>query len=120
MKKNRQLMILEIISKHNVETQDELIEYLRKENFHVTQATVSRDIRELDLIKVTTPQGIYKYTMANASENDRKKSGGLGNVVVNAVVSIDFAQNIIVLKTSPGMSGAVAVEIDRLSIPEIL
>ena len=120
MKKSRQQKIIEIISQYNVETQDELIEYLQKENFHVTQATVSRDIRELDLIKITTPQGVYKYTRAHSSERDRKREGGLGNAVVNAVLSVDFAQNIIVLKTSPGMSDAVAVEIDRHSIPGIL
>ena len=73
MKKNRQMKVLEIISKHDVETQDELIELLKAEEYYVTQATISRDIRELDLIKVSTQRGTYKYTVSSHAENEKKK-----------------------------------------------
>ena len=120
MKKNRQMRILEIISKHEVETQDDLIDLLQKEEYYVTQATISRDIRELDLIKITTPGGKYKYTVGSHSAHDNQKKNHVGNAVMSAIRSIDYGQNIIVIKTLPGMSDAVAIEIDRISVNEIL
>lgn len=120
MKKNRQMKVLEIISKHEVETQDELIELLKAEEYYVTQATISRDIRELDLIKISTPRGTYKYTVSSHAENEKKKTSHLGNALVSSLVSIDFANNIIVVKTVPGMSNAVAIEIERIHMPEML
>ncbi len=120
MKKNRQLKILDIISKYEVETQEELLDYLQKENFCVTQATVSRDIRDLDLVKITTSKGTYKYTTAHISEHESRKRSGMGASVVTSLQSVDCAQNILVLKTLPGMSAALAVEIDSLSEPKIL
>ena len=120
MKKNRQMKVLEIISKHDVETQDELIELLKAEEYYVTQATISRDIRELDLIKVSTQRGTYKYTVSSHAENEKKKTSHLGNALVSSLVSIDFAGNIIVVKTVPGMSNAIAIEIERIHRPEML
>ena len=120
MKKNRQMKVLEIISKHDVETQDELIELLKAEEYYVTQATISRDIRELDLIKVSTQRGTYKYTVSSHAENEKKKTSHLGNALVSSLVSIDFAGNIIVVKTVPGMSNAIAIEIERIHMPEML
>lgn len=120
MKKNRQMKVLEIISKHEVETQDELIELLKAEEYYVTQATISRDIRELDLIKISTPRGTYKYTVSSHAENEKKKTSHLGNALVSSLVSIDFANNIIVVKTVPGMSNAIAIEIERIHMPEML
>ena len=120
MKKNRQMKVLEIISKHEVETQDELIELLRAEDYYVTQATISRDIRELDLIKISTQRGTYKYTVSSHAENEKKKTTHFGNALVSSLVSIDYAQNIIVVKTVPGMSNAIAIEIDRIHILDML
>ena len=112
--------MLEIISKHEVETQDELIELLRAEDYYVTQATVSRDIRELDLIKISTQRGTYKYTVSSHAENEKKKASHFGNALVSSIASVDFAQNIIVVKTVPGMSNAIAIEVDRVHIPDML
>lgn len=121
MKNNRQKKIIEIISSRDVETQDELIECLRQEGFHVTQATVSRDIRELDIIKISTDSGRYKYTASFVPESNVKLSGTFGGSLSGGVISsINCAGNIIVIKTSPGMSGAVAVAVDSMSDPEIL
>lgn len=120
MKKNRQMKILEIISKYEVETQDDLIDLLKKEDYYVTQATISRDIRELDLIKVTTPSGKYKYTVGSHPAHETQKKSHIGNAVLSAIRSIDYGQNIIVVKTLPGMSDAVAIEIDRIQVSEIL
>lgn len=120
MKKNRQMKVLEIISKHDVETQDELIELLKAEEYYVTQATISRDIRELDLIKVSTQRGTYKYTVSSHAENEKKKTSHFGNALVSSLVSIDFAGNVIVVKTVPGMSNAIAIEIERIHMPEML
>lgn len=119
MKKKRQEKIIEIISQNEVETQDELLDYLRRENFYVTQATISRDIRELELVKKTTSKGTYKYSVSPAMNLNN-----IGNVVestlVSAIVSINFAQNIVVIKTIPGHSPAVAVAIDKLQSAGIL
>lgn len=120
MKKNRQMKVLEIISKHEVETQDELIELLKAEDYYVTQATISRDIRELDLIKISTARGTYKYTVSSHANNEKSKVNHLGHAIVSSVVNVDYAQNIIVVKTVPGMCGAVAIEIDRFTIPDLL
>lgn len=119
MKKNRQHKILELISKHEIDTQDELIAYLEAEGFAVTQATVSRDIRELDIVKVTTGRGTYKYTASRAGAA-RGSSVSLVSAIVDCVQSVSAAQNIIVLKTTPGMSAPVAVAIDKLAEPRIL
>lgn len=120
MKKNRQMKVLEIISKHEVETQDELIELLKAEDFYVTQATISRDIRELDLIKISTAKGTYKYTVAAHASNEKKPGNTFGHTLASSVKSVDYANNIIVVKTVPGMCGAVAIEIDRYTIPDLL
>ncbi|MBQ7358400.1 MAG: arginine repressor [Clostridia bacterium] len=120
MKKNRHVKIYELISKHEIETQDELLDYLRAEGFDVTQATVSRDIRELDIVKITTDRGTYKYTSSHSPQVQGKKSVSLANTLTDAVQSVNFAQNIIVVKTTPGMSSPVAVAIDNLAEPRIL
>ena len=120
MKKNRHVKIYELISKHEIETQDELLDYLRTEGFDVTQATVSRDIRELDIVKITTDRGTYKYTSSHSPQVQSKKSVSLANTLTDAVQSVNFAQNIIVVKTTPGMSSPVAVAIDNLAEPRIL
>ena len=119
MKKGRQEKILELIKKYEIETQDELMEFLGEEGYIVTQATVSRDIRDLDLVKIAVPGGSYKYVASGIP----KKTVGLGSfshTVADTVQSVICAQNIIVLKTATGMAQAVAIAIDRIPDADIL
>lgn len=120
MKKGRQEKILELINQYEIETQDELIEFLGEEGYIVTQATVSRDIRDLDLVKVAMPGGSYKYVVSHVSKKGAKNVGPLAHAVADTVISITCAQNIIVLKTTVGMAQAVAIAIDRIPDSAIL
>lgn len=120
MKKGRQEKILELIARYEINTQDDLIDMLNVEGYKVTQATVSRDIRDLDLVKVATPGGSYKYVVSRVSKNGVGGVSLLKNPIIDTVVSITCAQNIIVIKTTPGMAGAVATFIDRMADSNIL
>ena len=120
MKKGRQEKILDLINKYEIETQDELMEFLGQEGYLVTQATVSRDIRDLDLVKVAMPGGSYKYVVSGVSKKQRGHAGSFSNAIADTVLSIKCAQNMIVLKTSAGMAQAVAIAIDRISDDDIL
>ena len=118
MKKNRHEKIIEIVEKYDIETQDELIEQLRKLGYEVTQATVSRDIRELKLTKVLGDKGSYRYELPKTNEP-------LGNFKFNhalseSITSVDYSMHTVVIKTFPGMAQAVAVGIDNLKLPVIL
>ncbi len=118
MKYNRQSKILEIIESEVIETQEEIVDRLKKMGMDVTQATVSRDIKELRLIKVMTPDGRYKY--APMGHTSGSISSKLMTVFRESVVSVDFANNIVVVKTLPGMAQAAASSIDSLNWGEIL
>jgi transcriptional regulator of arginine metabolism len=120
MKKGRQEKILELIARYEIETQDELIEFLGEEGYNVTQATISRDIRELDLVKVTTPDGAYKYVVSHVSRKSPRQTGLMTHSVTDTVTGIVCAQNIVVIKTTPGMAQAVAISIDRIPDSDIL
>ncbi len=120
MKKGRQEKILELIAKYEIETQDELIEFLGEEGYTVTQATISRDIRDLDLVKVAMPGGTYKYVSSHVSKKNPQSAGLFSSSVAEAVVSITCAQNIVVLRTVSGMAQAVALTIDRIPDGDIL
>ncbi len=120
MKKGRQEKILELITKYEIETQDDLMDMLMIEGYKVTQATVSRDIRDLDLVKVATPGGTYKYVVSHMSKGITGGVSLLRNPIVETVISITCAQNIIVIKTTPGMAQAVATFIDRMPDNNIL
>lgn len=120
MKKGRQEKIIELVNKYEIETQDELIEFLGEEGYIVTQATVSRDIRDLDLVKVAMPGGSYKYVVSHVSHRGAKNAGPLAHAVSDTVLSVVCAQNLIVLKTTAGMAQAVAIAIDRIPDSEIL
>lgn len=113
MKNSRHTRILEIIGDYVIETQDDLIEKLKESGYPVTQATVSRDIKQLGLIKTATKDGGYKYTVArsNHSGNENK----LRNIMRETVVNAQDAQNIIVVKTLPGMANAAAAALDSLA-----
>ena len=118
MKTNRQSKIIEIIQKNEVETQDELSALLEKDGFRVTQATVSRDIRELKLTKIPTASGRQKYAViTDAPENLSKK---YERVLREGFLSMDMAQNILVIKTVPGMASAVCAAIDAMKMREIV
>ena len=106
MKSERQQKILELIREYEIETQEELIFYLNKYGFETTQATVSRDIRELKLTKVTNSVGNYKYAVqgtASGAIPAPKFNGAL----VDSITKVSFANNIIVLKTFPGLANAI-------------
>ena len=118
MKPNRQSKIIEIIQKNEVETQDELSALLERDGFRVTQATVSRDIRELKLTKIPTAGGRQKYAViTDAPENLSKK---YERVLREGFLSMDMAQNILVIKTVSGMASAVCAAIDAMKMREIV
>ena len=118
MKTKRQTKMLELIKKHNVETQEELSDYLQKEGYQVTQATVSRDIRELKLTKVAMSNGRQKYAALTEANEDLSEK--YTRVFRDAFVSMDMAQNILVIKTVSGMAMAVAAAIDAMHLHEIV
>jgi len=118
MKYNRHSKILELIEKYDIETQDELVEKLKEEGMDVTQATISRDIKELRLVKVATGDGRSKY--ASITQSDSDISSKLMRVFAEAFISADYANNIVVVKTLPGMAQAAASTIDSLKWPEIV
>ncbi len=118
MKKIRHRKIVDIIEKYDVETQEELAAYLKEAGFSVTQATVSRDIRELQLSKVPTGSGKQKYTVLRLDESHMGDK--YIRVLCDGYVSMDMAQNILVVKTVSGMAMAVAAAVDALRFPEVV
>lgn len=118
MKTKRQTKMLELIKKHDIETQEELSDYLQKEGYQVTQATVSRDIRELKLMKVAMSNGRQKYAALTEANEDLSEK--YTRVFRDAFVSMDMAQNILVIKTVSGMAMAVAAAIDAMHLHEIV
>lgn len=120
MKRNRQEVIKNIISTHNVETQEELLTLLNKEGFNTTQATVSRDIRELNLKKISY-EGGKKYAIKNNSKDvEANDDASYIQVLKNSLISMEHSENIIVIKTVAGMAMAVGASVDRLNIREIM
>ena len=116
MKQKRHNAILELIEKQEIETQEELADLLIKEGYNVTQATISRDIKALRLVKTVASNGAYKYTKGGSKKSkDDSKS-----IIVQSVVSVDYAQNIVVLKTHSGMANGVGAMIDSMDLPEII
>ena len=118
MKTKRQTKMLELIKKHDIETQEELSDYLQEEGYQVTQATVSRDIRELKLTKVAMSNGRQKYAALTEANEDLSEK--YTRVFRDAFVSMDMAQNILVIKTVSGMAMAVAAAIDAMHLHEIV
>lgn len=118
MKKIRHRKIVEIIERYDVETQEELANYLKEAGFAVTQATVSRDIRELKLSKIPTGSGRQKYVVLK--QDDAHMGDKYIRVLKDGFVSMDMAQNILVLKTVSGMAMAVAAAVDALRFPEVV
>ncbi len=110
MKSSRHSKILEIINEYPIETQDELLSRLKTEGYKVTQATISRDIKDLRLVKTLGSDGKYRYTEAQASSSEIRSN--FDQLFLSSVVSMDFAQNIVVIKTLSGMANAVCAALD--------
>lgn len=118
MKYNRHAKILEIIDTNVIETQEDLADKLKEQGMDVTQATVSRDIKDLRLIKVLSSDGRYRY--ATFSQTENQVSNRLTTILNEAYVSSDYANNIVVVKTLSGMAQAAGSAIDSLKWQEIL
>ena len=118
MKTARHAKIIEIINKYNIETQEELADKLNEAGFQVTQATVSRDIRELKLMKISENGERQRYVVFQNKEG--WKSEKYIRVLRDGFVSMDMAQNILVIKTASGMAMAVALALDELHWNEIV
>lgn len=118
MKQSRQQAIIDLIEKYDIDTQEEIVSHLKKNGFHVTQATVSRDIRELKLSKIPNGQGKQKYVFL---QNNKEFLGDKYiRIFSEGLVSIDTAQNILVIKTVSGMAMAVAAALDAMHFQEIV
>lgn len=118
MKVNRHAKIVELINKYQIETQEELAEYLNQEGFRVTQATVSRDIRDLKLTKVPSENGRQKYAVLQAEQSGLAEK--YIRILNDGYISMDMAQNILVIKTVSGMAMAVAAALDAMKWHEIV
>ena len=118
VKKRRQAKILELISQNEIETQEELQELLLKFGYDVTQATISRDIKELRLVKDLSSKGRYIYsTGKKLNDNITRRAGGIFS---ESIISIDYALNTVVIKCFAGMANAACAAIDSMSLNEIL
>lgn len=119
MKSQRQSKIMEIISTRNVETQEQLLAELQKEGFRGTQATISRDIKELRIVKELTSLGTYRYT-STANEVNGSFSSRLNTIFRECVIGFDYAQNIIMIRTLPGLASAAASAVDAMNLSSIV
>lgn len=119
MKTKRQAKIMEIISNQNVETQEQLLQYLQEAGFNSTQATISRDIKELRIVKELTSMGTYRYCTA-VREVPNTFSGRLNTIFRECVTRFDYAQNIIVIHTLPGLANAAASALDAMNMNVVL
>lgn len=118
MKTGRHARILDIITEHPIETQDELLTRLREEGFKATQATISRDIKDLRLVKTLGSDGKYRYVSASRSSTDIRTN--FSNLFSTSVNSIDIAQNLVVIKTLSGMAQAVCAALDSADYPSVV
>ena len=119
MKSQRQAKIMEIISNRNVETQEQLLALLQDEGFRATQATISRDIKELRIVKELTSLGTYRYTVAN-NEVSSSFSARLNTIFRECVTGFDYAQNIIIIRTLPGLASAAGSAIDAMNMSMVV
>ena len=110
---------MEIISTRNVETQEQLLAELQKEGFRGTQATISRDIKELRIVKELTSLGTYRYT-TTSNEMSGSFSSRLNTIFRECIVGFDYAQNIIVLRTLPGLASAAGSAIDAMNLNSVV
>jgi len=118
MKYKRQSKILELINAFDIYTQDELADRLGKSGFAATQATISRDIKELKLLKIPASNGQYKY--ASANHDEEKADAKFFNILNETVISVNTAKNLVVVKTYSGMAHAAGAAIDAINFPEVV
>ncbi len=118
MKKRRHKLILELIKNYDIGTQEELLQMLREKGCDVTQATVSRDVKELRLLKVLGSSGVYKYSVEKVPDNGYK--GMFDALFQSAMTKVDYAGNICVIKCSPGLAGAACATIDAMNVHEVV
>ena len=118
MKTRRHAKILDLIKEHDIDTQDELLRCLRENGFDVTQATVSRDIKELRLVKTLSSKGKYRYSTGR--DNARSISSKFYSLFSDSVVSVETAQNLIVIKCLTGMAQAVCAAMDTLNFSGVV
>ena len=115
MKSQSQAKIMEIISTRNIETQEQLLEALQNEGFRGTQATISRDIKELRIVKELTSLGTYRYTTPT-KEVSGSFSSRMNTIFKECVIGFDYAQNIVVVRTLPGLASAAGSAIDSMNL----
>ena len=118
MKNSRQQKILELIERYDIDTQELMIEKLRESGINATQTTISRDIRELKLVKGISSGGVYRYILPSVKKE--ASAPVLNSALTESVTEIVAAGNIVVVKTYPGMANAVAVCVDSLEKPHII
>ena len=116
MKNERQNKILEIIQKEDIDTQEMLLDRLERMGITCTQATISRDIKQLHLIKEPMGQGKYRYAVS-VQRNRLNVADKLRTIFRESIISIDYAQNIVVIKTMAGLANAAAAALDSMNIP---
>ena len=119
MKNNRQAMILEIISQENIETQEQLLSRLQARGINSTPATISRDIKQMHLIKQPAGQGVYRYAVSD-NRNRLNFAEKLRTIFRESITSIAYAQNIVVIKTMPGLASAACSALDNMELPYVV
>ena len=119
MKGQRQAKVMEIISNQNIETQEQLQMALMQEGYRCTQATISRDIKEMRIVKELTSLGTYRYT-TTGNEISGTFSSRLNTIFRECVVGYDYAQNIIVIRTMPGLAAAAGSAIDAMNLSTVV
>ncbi len=118
MKSQRQAKILELIANQDIETQEQLLKALEEIGVRSTQATISRDIKELRIVKELSPRGAYRYTV---SQNETATFfSRLNNIFHECVIKLDHAQNIVVVKTLPGLADAACSAVDNMDAPSVV
>ncbi len=118
MKSQRQAKILELIGQKDIETQEQLLMALEESGFRSTQATISRDIKELRIVKELSPAGAYRYTV---QQNDAMNLfSRLNNIFRESVIKVDYAQNIVVIKTLPGLANGACSAVDSMDIAYVV
>ncbi|MCD8331981.1 MAG: arginine repressor [Oscillospiraceae bacterium] len=119
MKETRQAEILRIIAEMEIETQEQLLEELSRRGIQTTQATVSRDIKQLHIVKILSDQGFYHYAVSENRETLNQEER-LRKIFRQCVISFDFAQNIVVVNTMPGLASAAAAALDGMNRPDMM
>lgn len=120
MKNSRQELILKLVTEHDVSTQEELQRLLSENGCKVTQATVSRDINELALLKTCTSAGQHKYTVPKLTQSSLADNGAFYSILTEGVISVDYALNTVVIKCHTGMAQAVCARLDSTGVENVV